>query len=513
METEQRPSLSNARQAPRAPTLTESLIPVAFLIGFLGLCVINVEEMPRVAIISPLLDALAKLPLVGSLLRVSVDPHMPLIGGTVVAGAIAQRIGFKWDDLQRGMVEGIAIAVPACLILMVVGILIGVWMLSGIVPAMIYYGLLLLSPAVFLAAACLICAIVSLGTGSSWSTVGTVGVALMGVGAGLGLPLPLVAGAIISGAYFGDKMSPLSDTTNLASAVAGSELFTHIRHMVWTTGPSLLIALVLYGALGFMASGDAASTGELETLIRVLPEQFRLGWWLLLAPLLVIVVVTRRIPALPALIGGAVLGGVVAVAVQGASLGQVLTSGFSGFVMETGNEAVDELLSRGGLEAMMWTVALILCALAFGGIMDRAGMLNVLAERILRAARSTGSLVAATLGTCVGVNVLAPDQYLSLVIPGRMYRDAFEKAGLAPENLSRCLEDSGTLTSPLIPWNTCGAFMWATLGVFPLAYLPFAFLNLLNPLVSLLYGFTGWTMRSAPRKSPTASTVSAPDNE
>lgn len=264
--------------------------------------------------------------------------------------------------------------------------------------------------------------------------------------------------------------------------------------MVWTAGPSMAVALLLYGLIGFFYIEGDVGAGDLDVLMTALPDQFRISWWLLLAPVLVAVVVARRIPALPALLGGGVLGGMIAIAFQGASLGEVLESAYSGFTSGTGIESVDTLLSRGGLESMLPTVALIISALAFGGILERTGMLAVLAAAILRAASSTGSLVAATLATCVGVNLVAPDQYLSLVVTGRMYRDAYDGAGLAPKNLSRCLEDAGTLTSPLIPWNTCGAFMWATLGVFPFAYLPFAFFNLLNPLLSLLYGFTGWTM-------------------
>ncbi len=446
-------------------------------------------------LVTPFLEGLSRLPLLGNLLHVWVDPHLPLIAGTAVAALVGIRLGFSWTSLQNGMIDGIVVALSACIILMIVGILIGTWILSGIVPTMIYYGLLILSPGIFLVAACLICALVALGTGSSWSTVGTIGIALIGVGQGLGLPLPMVAGAIVSGAYFGDKMSPLSDTTNLAPGVAGVELFTHIRHMAWTTGPSMAIALILYGLLGLFYVDGGTTSGGLDALVSALPDQFTIAWWLLLPPLLIAVVVAKRIPAIPALLGGAVLGGIIALVVQGATLGDVLSAGYGGFVAETGNEDVDTLLSRGGLESMLPTVALIICALAFGGVLERTGMLKLIAAAILRSARSTGSLVAATIGTCVGVNLVAPDQYLSLVVPGRMYREAYQRAGLAPKNLSRCLEDGGTLTSPLIPWNTCGAFMWATLGVFPFAFLPFAFFNLLNPLLSLLCGFTGWTMK------------------
>ncbi len=482
---------------PRVPTIGEALVPVLFLVLLLGFSVIDLTAMPELGVFTAVLEALARVPLVGGLLRTGVDPHLPLIAASGVAALVGWRLGFSWREMEEGMIGGIVTALAACVILLIVGILIGTWILSGIVPTMIYYGLAILSPGIFLAAACGICAMVSLATGSSWSTAGTVGIALMGVGQGLGFPLPLVAGAVVSGAYFGDKMSPLSDTTNLAAGVAGADLFAHIRHMMWTSGPSLVIALGLYGIIGvFYAKGGTAG-GDLEVLMGALPEAFRISWWLLLPPVLIGVVVARRIPAIPALVGAAGLGGLIAVVFQGASLADVFGAGFGGYVSETGNAAVDELLSNGGLENMLGTVALIICALAFGGIMERTGMLGVLAEAILRAARSTGSLVAATMATCVGVNIVAPDQYLSIVVTGRMYREAYEAAGLAPRNLSRVLEDSGTLSSPLIPWNTCGAFMWGTLGVFPLAYLPFAFFNLLSPLISLIYGYTGWTMEKA----------------
>lgn len=483
-----------SEKLPRKPSILEALIPTLFLIVLLTFCVIDLNELPEIAFLTPFLKGLARIPVLGSLLEVYIDPHLPLIGATAVASFVGWRLGFSWKILQSGMIDGIVMALTACIILMIVGMLIGTWILSGIVPSMIYYGLFILSPKIFLFAACVICALVALATGSSWSTAGTIGVALIGVGQGLGIPLPLVAGAIISGSYFGDKMSPLSDTTNLAPSVAGSELFAHIRHMVWTTGPSMLIALILYAGIGFFYAADEIAAENLHLLLDGISDQFSVHWLLLLPPILVAIVVGRRLPAIPALFGGAVLGGILAVAVQGATLADVMNSAHGGYVAESGIAAVDSLLSRGGLHEMLPTIALIICALAFGGVLEKTGMLTVLAEALLRMARSTGSLIATTIGTAIGVNVLVPDQYLSLIIPGRMYREAFQRTGLDPKNLSRCLEDAGTLTSPLIPWNTCGAFMWATLGVFPLAYLPFAFLNLINPLVSLLYGLTGWTI-------------------
>ena len=421
-------------------------------------------------------------------------PHIPLIGAAAVAACIAVILKHPWKEIHEGMVHGITLAMGAILILMVVGTMIGTWIMGGIVPSMIYYGLKVLSPGIFLVATLIICSIVSLGTGSSWSTAGTVGVALVGVGQGLGVPVTMVAGAIISGAYFGDKMSPLSDTTNLAPAVAGTDLFSHIRHMVYTTGPGYVISIVLYGLLGTRFSGGGLRAENIDVILSTIKSNFFIHPILLLPPLLVIVMVVKKIPPLPALLGGTVLGGIFAMIAQSRPLAEVIQAAQSGYVSQSGVKMVDDLLTRGGLESMMTTVALIICALSFGGIMEKTGMLEVLAKSLLERVKRTGSLVATTIFSCIGLNAIASDQYIAIVIPGRMYKNAFDERGLHPKNLSRCLEDSGTLTSPLIPWNSCGAFMGATLGVNPLLYLPYAFLNLSNPLVSLFYGYTGITM-------------------
>ncbi|MDA0349253.1 MAG: Na+/H+ antiporter NhaC [Verrucomicrobia bacterium] len=430
------------------------------------------------------------------------DPHIPLILAAVVAAFIGSRAGFGWKDLQSSIVSSISISMPAILILIAIGILIGTWVASGIVPLMIFYGLKILSPGFFLVATCLICSVVSFATGSSWSTAGTVGVALIGIGQALGLPLPMVAGAIVSGAYFGDKLSPLSDTTNLAPAVAGAELFEHIKHMLFTTVPSMTIALILYAILGARVSGEAASIESVASLSQTLDSLFNLTPWLLLAPGLVLTLIFLRVPALPVLLAGGFAGGILGVITQGIPVGTIFSVMQGGYVSETGVTQIDELLTRGGIDSMMWTISLILCAMAYGGIMEGAGMLTTISNYILKFATTTGRLVVTTVLTCLGMNVLAPDQYLSIIVPGRMYKGAFEDSGLAAKNLSRCLEDAGTLSSPLIPWNTCGATMMAFLLVNPLAYLPYAFLNLINPIISVIYGFTGWTMekRDGPSK-------------
>jgi NhaC family Na+:H+ antiporter len=420
--------------------------------------------------------------------------QMALLVSALVAAVVAIVNGFKWAYLEKGIMANIGRSTQAILILFTVGIMIATWIAGGIVPALIYYGLMILSPGIFLAAACVICCIVSLATGSSWTTAGTVGIALMGVGAGLGIPPAMTAGAAISGAYFGDKMSPLSDTTNLAPAVAGSTLFDHISHMVFTTGPSLIAALVIYIVLGLGHSGSADTT-QVDMLMRMMKENFYISPVLIIPPLCVIAMVVFKVPALPGLFGGVILGIICAVVFQGANLGELITiTAYDGFVSETGDAFMDELLTRGGFAGMYYTVGLIICSMTFGGILDSSNILKNLCELLLKRAKSTGSLVLSTLCTCIVVNLISSDQYLSIVLPGRMYKEAFEDKRLKNKNLSRCLEDAGTLTSPLIPWNSCGTFMSTMLGVPTVAYLPYCFLNLINPLVSIFYGFTGITM-------------------
>lgn len=429
-------------------------------------------------------------------------PEIAIILATAVAALVAIAHGRKWKDIEIGMVRGINLAMNAVLILIAIGTMIGTWMLGGIVPTMIFYGLQIISPQIFLVATLIICSIISLGTGSSWSTAGTVGVALIVIGEGLGIPNYMVAGAVISGAYVGDKMSPLSDTTNLAPGVAGTDLFTHIKHMVWTTAPGYIIAIILYTIIGLQFAGGTMQTKEIDEMVNALSAGFNINPLLLLAPLLVIAMVVMKIPALPAVLGGTVVGAVFAMTFQGASLSHVVAASYdySTVFTTTGLPQVDDLLNRGGLYSMLQTVGLIIVALSFGGIMEKTGMLKTIAKSLLSRAKTTGSLVATTIFSCIAMNIVAAEQYMSIVIPGRMYKSAYEAKGLAPQNLSRALEDSATLTSPLIPWNSCGAFMFATLGVNPFFYLPFAFVNLANPIVSIFYGYTGITMTKAEKK-------------
>jgi len=438
--------------------------------------------------------------------------QIALLTAGAVAAVIAMANKISWNQLYEGIEESIASAMGAILILLLIGALAGTWLISGVIPAMIYYGLEVLNPTSFLFATTIVCAIISVATGSSWGTIGTVGVALIAIGKALGLPEGWIAGAIISGAYFGDKMSPLSDTTNLAPAIAGTDLITHIRHMVWTTGPSIIIALIVFLIAGYTIEVNETNV-SVETMQHVLAEKFNLGWWLFLVPVGVIVLIARKVPAVPALFLGTILGGVFAIIFQpqivselAGDVGSFAEASYKTVVnamaldtsIETGNATINDLLSTGGMFGMMNTIWLILCALTFGGIMQAAGMLERLTRAVLKLVSSAGSLIAATTGTCIAFNILASDQYLAIVVPGKMFAQAYRDQGLAPENLSRTLEDSGTVTSVLIPWNTCGVAQAGVLGVATGTYWIYCVFNLVSPLMTLLFGFMGWKLTKRP---------------
>lgn len=475
-----------SEQTKRAPTLMQASLPIIALILMLS----------------------ASVYLYGN--SSSSGPNqIALLLSAGVGVLIGFRNGYNWRELEKGIVHGISLAMGAVLILLVVGSLIGTWILSGIVPTMIYYGLKILNPSFFYPLAAIICSIVALATGSSWTTASTVGIALIGIAGALNLSLAVTAGAIISGAYFGDKLSPLSDTTNLAPAMAGTDLISHIRHMLWTTIPSMTIAVFLYFIIGFFSSASGQMQ-SIDPIFTALTGNFNIGWYLLIPPAIVFVMLAKKTPALPALLIGALLGGLFAVIFQQEATLKFVgesdlstpvalfkgfwTAMFGGYVSATGHQAIDALLSRGGMANMLNTVWLILMAMTFGGVMETTGILRRVAESILGFAKSTGSLIASTVGTSIGMNIIASDQYISIVIPGRMYREEFERRKLHPKNLSRTLEDAGTLTSPMVPWNTCGAFMAQALGVSTLAYLPFCFLGFLNPIIAVIYGYTGFTI-------------------
>ena len=432
------------------------------------------------------------------------EAHVSLIFAGAFAAIVAMLNGWKWNYMEQGILAAINRTMQAILILAVVGLMLGSWMAGGVVPSMMYYGIKVIAPSIFLFTACLLCSIVSLATGSSWSTAGSMGVALIGVGTALGFPSYMTAGAVVAGAYFGDKMSPLSDTTNLAPAVAGATLFDHVKHMIWTTGPSLVIALIAYLVLGFTSHGSgAADLHTIDEILAFIEANYNVSVLCLIPPLFVIVAVALKLPALPALIGGVVLG-LPFFPMQGNSLKSIpsiLNYGVGVDIPEDASDVIAELgslLTADGMQGMMWTISLILCAMVFGGIVDCTGIMGSIAGALLKLARGTrGGLVTVTIISCIIVNALCSDQYLAIILPGRMYKEAFEDLRLAPKNLSRCLEDSGTITSNFIPWNTCGATMskflqcpqWGKGG-----YAPFAILNWLNPLVSIFYGFTGISM-------------------
>jgi len=426
----------------------------------------------------------------------------------LIGAAVAAVVGFRNKVGYNQMIEAIGSNLKsttgAILILLFVGALAGTWLLSGIIPAMIYYGLQILHPSIFLPACIFICAIISIATGSSWTTSATVGIALIGIGRALDIPVGMVAGAVISGAYFGDKLSPLSDTTNLAPAMAGSDLFTHIRYMTHTTVPSIIITLIVFLILGFFQNtSGAADTAILLTSIK---ESFTINLGLFLVPLLVIFLIIRKTPPLAALLAGTLLGGLFALIYQPNLVAEIagattlsVISAYQGVMnaiigeisVTTSNELLNDLFSSGGMKGMLGTIWLIICAMVFGGIMDAIGGLQKLSNALLSIAQSTFQLFASTVASCVVINLTASDQYLSIVLPGKMFNKAFADKNLAPENLSRTLEDAGTVTSVLIPWNTCGAYQSGVLGVGVGEYFIYAIFNWLSPIMTLTYAYFG----------------------
>jgi len=429
-----------------------------------------------------------------TVVKLKQGPHIPLIIGTTVAALVAWKAGYTWKDIEEMMYKGIRLALPAVVIIILVGLTIGSWMGGGIVATMIYYGLQIITPSWFLVSIALICSIVSLAIGSSWSTMGTIGVAGMGIGLSMGIPAGMIAGAIISGAYFGDKMSPLSDTTNLAAGLTGTDLFDHIKHMLYTTVPGLVIALSVFAVLGKRFAANNIDAAEIAETAKVLQESFLITPYLLIVPLIVILMVAMKIPAVPALVVGIILGFLSQIFVQGGSLVGGIEALQSGFAIATGNEMVDALFNGGGLDSMMYTVSMTIVAMTFGGILEFSGMLQAIMNQLLKVVKSTASLITSTIAACIITNATCAEQYISIVVPSRMFSKAYKKQGLHSKNLSRSLEDGGTLTSVFIPWNTCGVFIFGTLGVSVVEYGPYAILNLAVPIIGILYGLTGFSI-------------------
>ncbi len=458
-------------------SIWEALIPVIALIGMLAYNVYVFGD-----------DALS-----GS------NQFVLLIGG-VVAAVVGFKNKVSFQLMMDEVAENIKSTASAILILLMVGALAGTWLISGIIPSMIYYGLQVLNPTIFLVACLIICAVISVATGSSWTTAATVGIALIGIGGALDISLGMTAGAVLSGAYFGDKMSPMSDTTNLAPAMAGTDLFTHIKYMAYTTVPTFVVTFIFFLILGFTqsASGDA-NTGQ---MLADIDKAFNITPWLFLVPVVVVVLIIKKTPPLIALLAGTILGGIFALIFQPQVVAQVagvekldFNSAYKGVMqaitvdtsVATDNEVLKDLFTAGGMKKMLGTIWLILCAMVFGGIMDAIGALAKISSFMLNLFDSIFGLFASTVCTCIGLNVTASDQYLALVVPGKMYAKAFKDKGLAPENLSRTLEDSGTVTSVLIPWNTCGAYHSGVLGVPVVDYAFYAMFNWLSPFMTLIF--------------------------
>ena len=464
----------------KKPSLLDALIPVIVLIGMLA----------------------------GTVYVFGLDSFGPNQVAMIMAAAVAAMIGIKnghrWADIERGMIETISLSMQSILILLMVGSLIGSWILAGTVPSMIYYGVELMSPDYFYLSACIVCALLGFSIGSSWTVAGTLGIGLMGIAAALNLSLPISAGAIISGAYFGDKLSPLSETTNLAAAVTSNNLFEHIQHMLWTTIPGFAITLMLFFILG-IGSGSNVVISEIVALQESMQQTFTINMFMLIPMILLLSMAVKKLPALSTLICGTVVGCLFAIAFQwdvvialaddqnlapiAAVFKGLFTSMYLGYTSITGNEAMDTLLSKGGMANMLTTIGLVINAMAFGGAMAKTGLLERLVEAALSRVKTAGGLISATVCTCFGTNILAADQYLAVVIPGQMFVKSYQQRNLQTLNLSRTLEDSGTLTSALIPWNTCGAYMSATLGVSTFLYAPFAFFNILCPIIAIIYGY------------------------
>lgn len=439
---------------------------------------------------------------------ISGSNQLTLLISAAFAGILGLFFNITYKEILNGAIESISSAMGALIILLLIGSLAGTWMMSGIVPSMIYFGLKLLSPSIFLFAACIICSVVSLATGSSWSTIATIGIAMLGIGNALGINEGLTCGAIISGSYFGDKMSPLSDTTNLAPAMAGTDLISHIKYMMWTTIPSIIITLIIFFFIGLNLDAQEGQLTQVESLQNALSTSFNISLWTLTVPLIVIFMIIKKVPAIPALLFGSIAGGVYGAIFQPNIIEEISGSvSFSSLDyiknsyiavvnamtvdvdIQTSNIAVNDLISTSGMSGMLNTIWLIICAMSFGGIMEKTGFLSIITNSLMKFVNSQKSLILTTSGTCLFLNITASDQYLAIVVPGRMFASSYKKYGLDPKNLSRTLEDTATVTSPLVPWNTCGATHAGVLGISTLIYLPYCFFNLISPVMTLIFAY------------------------
>lgn len=463
------------------------------------------KSMPLMLALLPILVLI--LALTGNVLYVYGDDalsgssQMIILLATGFASALGMMRGVSWKAQQEVVVSTIGNAMPSILILLLVGALASIWLLCGTVPVLVYYGVKLLNPTIFLVACCIACALTSVVSGSSWSTAATIGVAMVGVGRALGIPDGLIGGAIVSGSYFGDKISPLSDTTNLAAAVTETPLFDHIRYLMLTTVPSISISLVLFAIIGFNLD-TTTNAVDVSNVLYAIDSSFNVSLWLLLPPAVTLGLIIKKVDAIPALFAGIIVGAICAVIFQQELLSDLMASKtkaplyevimgtlFEGVQVITPDPKLNDLFNSSGMKGMLGTVWLILAAMSFGGVMDASGMLARIMESVKSLAKGFFSLVACTTGTCIMTNISTSDQYISVAIPGRMYAGLYKEMGYSSENLSRTLEDTGTVTSVLIPWNTCGAYHAAVLGIGTFAYLPYAFFNILSPFMTLLFAW------------------------
>lgn len=423
-----------------------------------------------------------------------IKPQVLLISAAFITGCLGIILRFKWEDMQKGIVESIYKALPAILIMLCVGILIGSWIAAGTIPMIIYYGLKLVSPQFFLVTACFVCTVTSIATGTSWGTIGTLGVAFIGIAMALGIPLGAAAGAIVAGSYFGDKMSPFSDVTNLAPVAAGSNLFDHIKHMFWSATPAWLIGLFLYFIIGLNYGNGNIESETMTTIITTLEKNFSFNVLLLLPLVIVFYFAFRKKPVLPGMLISSLIAGILGIVFQGASVTDIATAMNSGYVGQTGVDVVDKLISRGGMMSMMEVQLVAFTAFAFSGIMQNTGLLSILFESIMKFVDKVWSLVLTTVITSILTALVTGSSYLSMIVPGELLAPAYKKKKLAAKNLSRIIEECGAIIVPLVPWSMAGVYVYGTIGVSAFEYLPWAFMNYLSVIILVIFGFTKFTM-------------------
>ena len=437
---------------------------------------------------------------------------VPIISGITVAAVIGKLLGYSWQELERFLADGVSKALPAVFILLLIGMIIGTWISGGIIPTLIYYGLSFINPSIFLPLVCLITAFISLVLGSSFTSIATIGLAFVAIGEGMQMPLPIVAGAVISGAFFGDKLSPLSDTTNVAPAMVGEKLFDHIRHMLWDTIPALLISAALYWIIGLNISSsiEASASGQ-DSILSGLNDQFVIHPLLLIVVVLSLVLIVMRVPAVPALLLIALMGGITALLVQGRTFAETLQAMTAGYASETGQKAIDSLLSNGGVTSMFETIGLVIVATALGGILEKTGIFAALIEPLIRRIKRAGSLITATIFSTFLVGFSSGAQFLAIILPARGFLEPYKRMGLSPLNLSRAAEAAGTVGINLVPWSVPAVFAAGVFGLQPTEFIPWILFAFIVPLLNIIYGYTGFTIKRLDERPANATTASEED--